>query len=78
MADESDVAQAWVFLTALGAEIAAVTVQLEDARRLAAEARSRGNAPLGAWHEQQVAAHKKMLRELHRQTHNLRTRFAVT
>ncbi|MBM7413404.1 MULTISPECIES: hypothetical protein [Nocardiaceae] len=77
MADDSDVAQARVFLAALDDEIATVSVQLEDARRLAAEARARGNAPTGMWHEQQAATHKRTLRELHRQTQNLRTRFAL-
>ncbi len=50
VADDSDVAQARVFLAALDDEIATVSVQLEDARRLAAEARARGDAPTGTWH----------------------------
>ena len=78
MSDDSDVAQARVFLAALDDEIATVSDQLEDARRLAVEARARGNAATGTWHEQQASAYKRTLRELHRQTQNLRDRFALT
>ncbi|MBY6709096.1 MULTISPECIES: hypothetical protein [unclassified Rhodococcus (in: high G+C Gram-positive bacteria)] len=45
--------------------------------RLAAEARARGNTALGLWHEQQLKAHKRTLRELSRQSENLRARFSL-
>lgn len=54
-----------------------MTALLDDARKLAAEARDRENNALGLWHEQQIKAHKRTLRELTRQSESLRTRFPV-
>ncbi len=78
MAEDPDVAQARVFLAALTEETSAVAALLDDARRLSAEARARGNTALALWHEQQMKAHKRTLRELTRQSDNLRTRFPLT
>lgn len=78
MEEYSDVAQARVFLRALGEETVAVTELRDDARRLSAEARTRGDNTLALWHEQQVKVHRRTLRELSRQSENLRTRFTLT
>ena len=77
-AEDPDVAQARVFLAALTEETVAVAAVLDDARRLSAEARARGNNALALWHEQQAKAHKRTLRELSRQSENLRSRFPLT
>lgn len=39
---------------------------------------ARGNSALALWHGQQFEAHKRTLRELSRQSENLRTRFSIT
>lgn len=78
VAEDPDVAQAQVFLRALTEETADTTALLDDARRLAAEARSRGSSALALWHEQQAKAHKRTLQELFRQSQNLRTGFPLT
>ncbi len=78
MADDADLAQARVFLEALNAEAVTVTAYLDDARRLAAEARTRGNNALALWHERQLKAHKRTLQEIRHQSDNLHARFPTT
>lgn len=77
MAEDPDVAQARVFLQALIEETTAVAAQLDDARQARRRSSGPGNTALGLWHEQQLKAHKRTLRELSRQSENLRARFSL-
>ncbi|WP_188544374.1 hypothetical protein [Rhodococcoides trifolii] len=78
MTDDSDVAQARVFLAALDREIDAVSLELEQVRRFVAISSEQGNDTSEIRHREKMQEHKKVLRELHRQSENLRLRFSLT
>ena len=75
MTDSSDHAQACVFISMLRAEIAATSIQVEDAERLSRTAWETGHNSTRLWHNERARSQRKILYELHRQLDALDRRF---